>query len=73
MKPIYRIRTEVFGDISQSELGEIAGVSRFTVSRWEDPANTSQPDLNHLHRIRTVALARGLPWRDALLFEGNGG
>jgi predicted transcriptional regulator len=68
MEPLRRIRSDVFG-VSQSEFAAIAGVSQATISRWEK--GELVPRLDELKRIREAALARGLIWNDAALFESS--
>lgn len=57
MSNFRQIRKDLF-QVSQSEFGEIAGVTQATVSRWE--AGISTPNLAELARIREAANQRGL-------------
>lgn len=66
MNPMLYIRKHVFGVI-QDEMGEIAGVSQPTVSKWEN--GEASPDLGELARIRDEAARRRLPWNDQWFFE----
>lgn len=66
MSPLLHIRRDVL-KVSQSEMGEIAGASQATVSRWE--AGTLEPDRTQLARIRGEVKRRKLRWKDAWLFE----
>lgn len=66
MNPMLYIRTQVFG-VRQTEMGEIAGVSQGTVSKWE--TCLLAPDLAELERIRNEAARRNLAWDDSWFFE----
>lgn len=67
MNPMRRIRTEVFPDVSQAEMGRIARVTQATVSRWE--SGDLQPGLFEMSRIREAAKERGIEWDDSLFFD----
>jgi len=66
MNVIRNLRTNLLG-VSQSELGEIAGVPQSVISRWE--TGQLEPRLSHITRIRAEALRRGLSWDDRWFFE----
>lgn len=53
--------------LSAAAFGEIAGVVKSTVSRWE--AEEHEPGMGELARLRAWGRQRGLPWEDSLLFE----
>lgn len=57
MNNVRRIRKTLFR-VSQSEFGEIAGVTQATVSRWE--TGILVPSLLELDRIRESAKKRGV-------------
>lgn len=69
MSTIEYIRNKVF-KMKQAPFAEIAGVSQPTISRWEEEKQPgSQPNREEMERIRTAAIARGLPWNDSWFFE----
>ena len=45
----------------------VAEVSQGTVSKWE--TEKLSPDRSEMERIRSAALARGVPWDDRWFFE----
>jgi predicted transcriptional regulator len=66
MRPIKHIRKSVL-KISQAMLGEIAGTTQASVSRWE--TGELEPSLEEMARIRTAARDRGIEWDDRWFFE----
>jgi transcriptional regulator with XRE-family HTH domain len=66
MNPMLHIRKAVFG-VPQTEMGEIAGVSQGTVSKWEN--GSLEPDRFEMDRIRNEATKRDLDWNDRWFFE----
>lgn len=66
MHPLRRIRLQVF-QVSQTEMGRIAGVWQTAVSGWE--TGRKRPSMRSLERIRAEALRRGLAWDDSWFFE----
>jgi DNA-binding transcriptional regulator YiaG len=65
MGPIEHIRTQIL-KVTQAQLGEIAGTTQATVSRWEK--GESEPDREEMERIRAEAKARGHEWDDSWFF-----
>lgn len=66
MKPITHIRKNVLG-LSQKALGDVAGVSQATVSRWEH--GTLEPNRDEMDLIRSKAIEQGKAWDDRWFFE----
>lgn len=66
MGPIEHIRKTIL-EISQAALGDIAGVTQATVSRWEN--GELEPGREEMARIRESARARGIAWDDRWFFE----
>lgn len=66
MGPIEHIRKSIL-DLSQTELGVIAGTTQATVSRWE--SGQLEPSRAEMSRIRDAVIARGMPWNDTWFFE----
>lgn len=65
MGPIEHIRRNILKE-TQTGFAAIAGVTQATVSRWE--TGEFEPSRDELDRIRSEALARGLPWNDLWFF-----
>jgi DNA-binding transcriptional regulator YiaG len=65
MNTIRHIRKKVF-KVSQAEFAACAGVSQASVSRWENGVALTSTEMA---AIRAAAVARKLPWDDALFFE----
>ena len=66
MTPMKHIREAVL-KVTQSEMARITGASQGTVSRWD--SGSLEPDRAQLTAIRDAALASGVEWNDAWLFE----
>lgn len=65
--PIEHIRRKIFGGLTQTAFGEIAGTTQATVSRWEN--GELNPNSDQMRRIRTAAADRGKTWDDRWFFE----
>lgn len=66
MNVIRHIRKRVLG-LRQRELASVMGVSTSRLSNLENDLTEARH--SELRAIRTHALARGLPWSDAVFFE----
>jgi hypothetical protein len=60
------IRTTVFG-CSQDVIAAICGCTGSRVSRWE--SGQLEPGMLEIHRLRSFAIAHGIPWDDSQLHQ----